>query len=381
MTTTAPGTPAGAEQGTTPGTTPGTPPGAPQGEPEGVDVLEPSRASGRPEDADATERAFVPLVEGAPDVAVDAAERRMLVVGEALVDVVHARDGAVTEHVGGSPANVALGLGRLGRGVDLLTWLGRDDRGSRIATHLAASGAALVPGSDGAERTSIATAYLADDGAATYVFDLTWRIPETWASPPGPPIAVHTGSIGAVLEPGAADVARILAAHRASATITYDPNLRPSLMPPPERTRPVVEQVVAMADVVKVSDEDLAWLAPGDPMALAREWATAGPALVVVTRGGEGAFAWTARGVHVSVPSRPVRVADTVGAGDSFMAGLIDGLWGAGLLGPDARAALRAVDEATLRSVLERCAVIAAITVGRPGADPPTAAEVAAFGV
>lgn len=354
-------------------------PGTPPGDPEGVDVLEPSQAPGRPEDADATERAFAPATEHSPDAAVDAAERRILVIGEALVDVVHARDGAVTEHVGGSPANVALGLGRLGRGADLLTWLGRDDRGRRIAEHLAASGAALVPGSDGAERTSVATAHLAADGGATYEFDLTWCIPETWASPPAAPIAVHTGSIAAVLEPGAADVARILAAHRASATITYDPNLRPSLMPPPDRTRAVVEQVVAMADVVKVSDEDLAWLAPGDPMGLARTWATAGPALVVVTRGGEGAVAWTAAGVHVEVASAPVVVADTVGAGDSFMAGLIDGLWGAGLLGPDARAALRAVDEATLRGVLERCAVIAAITVSRPGANPPTAAEVSAY--
>ncbi len=349
-------------------------------DPEGTDVLDPSQAPGRPEDADVVERMYAPLTKDAPHTPVDAAERRVLVIGEALVDVVHARDGAVTEHVGGSPANVALGLGRLGRGVDLLTWLGPDARGRRIAEHLAASGAALVPGSDGAERTSVATAHLADDGGATYEFDLTWRIPETWASPPGPPIAVHTGSIAAVLEPGAGDVARILAAHRTSATLTYDPNLRPSLMPPPERTRQVVERVVAMADVVKVSDEDLAWLAPDDPLGLAQEWATAGPALVVVTRGGAGAAAWTGAGVHVDVAAPPVTVADTVGAGDSFMAGLIDGLWGAGLLGPDARSALRAVDTVTLRSVLERCAVIAAITVGRPGADPPTAAEVAAYG-
>lgn len=347
---------------------------------EGTGVLAPSQAPGRPEDADALERVYDPLTDQTPVAPVDAVERRVLVIGEALIDVVHTRDGAVAEHVGGSPANVALGLGRLGRGVDLLTWLGRDDRGRRITEHLADSGAALVPGSDGAERTSVATAHLADDGGATYAFDLSWRIPETWASPPGPPIAVHTGSIAAVLEPGAADVARILAAHRESATLTYDPNLRPSLMPPPERTRAVVEHVVAMADVVKVSDEDLAWLAPGDPMGLAREWASAGPGLVVVTRGGDGAVAWTAAGVHVEVPAPAVTVSDTVGAGDSFMAGLVDGLWGAGLLGPDARAALRAIDETTLRAVLERCAVIAAITVGRPGADPPTAAEVATYG-
>lgn len=348
-------------------------------EPDSTGLLPPSQAAARPEDAAAVERGYAPLTEGSPDATVSAAERRVLVIGEALVDVVHARDGSVAEHVGGSPANVALGLGRLGRRADLLTWVGRDDRGRRIAEHLAASGATVVAGSDGADRTSVAVAHLANDGGATYEFDLTWRIPETWASPPTAPIAVHTGSIAAVLEPGAADVARILAAHRTSATLTYDPNLRPSLMPSPDATRPVVERIVAMADVVKVSDEDLAWLSPGDPMGLAEEWAAAGPALVVVTRGGDGALAWTSAGVHVAVGSRRVEVADTVGAGDSFMAGLIDGLWGAGLLGPDARAALRAVDEVTLRAVLERCAAIAAITVSRPGANPPTAAELAEY--
>ena len=325
---------------------------------------------------DVLEQAFDPGTEHAREALADAAERRVLVIGEALIDVVHGRDGSVVEHVGGSPANVALGLGRLGRGVDLLTWIGRDARGRRIVEHLAASGAAVAPGSDGAKRTSVAVAHLAADGGATYEFDLAWQVPSSWTAPAGAPLAVHTGSIGAVLTPGSADVARILTAHRPSATITYDPNLRPSLMPPPEVTRPVVETLVALADVVKLSDEDLAWLAPEDPLGLAQTWASTGPALVVVTRGDEGALAWTARGERVEV--RPVRVpvADTVGAGDSFMAGLIDGLWTAGLLGHGARADLHAVDAGTVRALLERCARIAAITVSRPGADPPTAAEV-----
>lgn len=356
---------------------------------EGTEVLEttapatPTQAAGvmaaGPADAppDVRERSFDPVVEGAREAAADAAERRVLVIGEALIDVVHGRDGSVSEHVGGSPANVALGLGRLGRGVDLLTWIGRDARGRRIVEHLAASGAAVVPGSDGARRTSVAVAHLAADGGATYEFDVTWQVPTSWTAPAGAPLAVHTGSIGAVLEPGAADVARILAAHRGSATITYDPNLRPSLMPPPEETRPVVERIVAIADVVKLSDEDLAWLAPDDPLGLAEEWASTGPALVVVTRGAEGALAWTARGERLEVPPVRVAVADTVGAGDSFMAGLVDGLWSAGLLGPDARADLHAIGADTVRALLVRCARIAAITVSRPGADPPTASELA----
>src|SRR5450756_3092656 len=94
----------------------------------------------------------------------------------------------------------------------------------------------IVPGSDGASRTSVAAATLDADGVATYAFDLAWQIPERWTSPPAPPLVVHTGSIAAVLEPGGPDVANIVAAHRGSATITYDPNLRPSLMP---RAEPV----------------------------------------------------------------------------------------------------------------------------------------------
>lgn len=323
-----------------------------------------------------TEPTFDPGALETGAVAADAAERRALVIGEALIDVVHRADGDVSEHPGGSPANVAIGLGRLGRGVDLLTWFGKDAHGRMITSHLEASAVTVVPGSDSARRTSVATAHLGPDGGATYSFDLSWEVPAHWVSPAPAPLVVHTGSIAGVLEPGGPDVANILAAHRQSATITYDPNLRPSLMPPPSVTGPVVDELVALADVVKVSDEDIAWLLPGaDPIEVARTWAAAGPALVVVTRGGEGATAITARGLRVDVAAPSVTVADTVGAGDSFMGGLIDGLWSADLLGAHKRPALGRIDEATVRAVVERCARIAAITVSRPGADPPTAAE------
>ena len=322
------------------------------------------------------ETAFVPVERGEPGVASEPRDRRALVIGEALVDVVRRADGSTTEHPGGSPANVALGLGRLGRGVDLLTWIGKDDRGRAVADLLGASAVAIVPGSDSAARTSVAVATLSPEGAAVYDFDLSWEVPERWASPPAPPLVVHTGSIAAVLEPGGGDVARVLAAHRESATLTYDPNVRPSLMPPPEATRPIVERLVAMADVVKVSDEDLAWLVDEPPLVTARRWAGEGPALVVMTMGARGAVA-VSSGREIEVAAPPVVVADTVGAGDSFMAGLIDGLWTAGLLGADRRAALRRTPEATVREIVARCARIAAITVSRPGADPPTRAELA----
>lgn len=322
--------------------------------------------------------AFEAATEESPQpVAIDPEERRALVVGESLIDVVRSADG-VTEHAGGSPANVALGLARLGRGVDLLTWFGRDGFGELLTKHLTASGVEIVPGSDQALRTSVAAATLDDRGGATYDFDLTWHVPDRWTSPPAPPLVVHTGSIAAVLEPGGPDVARILAAHRESATITYDPNVRPSLMPPAEETLPIVETLVRLADVVKVSDEDLDWLRPDtDTDTAAQEWAAMGPGLVVVTRGGTGATAFSSDGTRVDVAAPRVTVADTVGAGDSFMGGLIDGLWSARLLGADRREAVGSCDDTTLRTILERCVRIAAITVSRPGANPPTAAELA----
>jgi fructokinase len=320
-------------------------------------------------DDEATE----PITQAAP---VDASERRALVIGEALIDVVRSGSETLGRHPGGSPMNVAIGLARLGRGVDLLSWFGDDADGAEITAHLAASGVAVVPGSASAAHTSVATATLDADGAASYDFDLSWEVPTTWASPTAAPLLVHTGSIAAVLEPGGRDVARILEAHRPTATITYDPNMRPSLMAPPAQTRPLVDHLVGLSDVVKVSDEDLAWLEPGsDPTEVARRWVGLGPAAVIVTRGGDGAVAVTSSGLTVTVATPRVTVADTVGAGDSFMGGLIDGLWSAGLLGGERRDALHTADAGVWTQVLERCARIAAVTVSRPGANPPTSAE------
>jgi fructokinase len=301
---------------------------------------------------------------------------RALVVGEALVDVVLRRGEEPAEHPGGSPANVAIGLGRLGRRVDLLTWLADDAYGDLVREHLAASDVHVLTGDRAPERTSVARAHLDDGGAATYEFDLTWDLPGTWDEGDDAPAVVHTGSIATVLTPGGEAVARLLAERRSTSTLTYDPNLRPALMGDADATLPVVERLVELADVVKVSDEDLAWLHPGvAPVEIARDWLSRGPALVVVTLGGEGALAVTAAGDEIALTAPPVTVADTVGAGDSFMAGLIDGLWSAGLLGAEARERLHAVDRATVERVLVRCAAIAAITVSRAGANPPTSAE------
>lgn len=301
-------------------------------------------------------------------------EAMALVIGEALIDVVHRADGSINEHPGGSPANVALTLGRLQRPAELLTWIGSDVYGDLIRKWLTGSHVPLVPGSDGAASTSIATASLGADGAATYTFDLDWNLPKNVVVPDGT-VVVHTGSIAAVLEPGASAVHTLVESARHRATITYDPNVRPSLMGTPAQARPTIEALVRAADVVKVSDEDLLWLYPGaDLSVIATTWQRSGPAVVVVTYGGQGAVAYTA-GSRLEVKAPAVTVADTVGAGDSFMGALIDGLWNADLLGAAKRQALAAIDADVLQGVLERCVKVAAITVSRPGANPPRLAE------
>ncbi|MFI8525743.1 carbohydrate kinase [Promicromonospora sukumoe] len=299
----------------------------------------------------------------------------VLAVGEALVDGVHRPDGTSAEHPGGSVANVALTLGRLGREVRLATWLGADARGDLVRGWLAESQVVPVEGSNGAERTSTAVATLDESGSATYEFDLTWQVPPATAACEET-LAVHAGSIAAILEPGATQVRQVLDAARATSTTTYDPNARPAIMGAPNDVRPRVEALVELSDVVKVSDEDLAWLYPGtDPVAVARDWQRGTPALVVVTFGGKGAVAVSDAGEVEAVAPR-VEVVDTVGAGDSFMGALIDGLWEHDLLGAARRDALNAVDADTVRQLLERCVAVAAITVSRAGANPPRRQEV-----
>ncbi|WP_127842763.1 carbohydrate kinase family protein [Actinomyces wuliandei] len=302
-----------------------------------------------------------------------------LSIGEALVDVVIHPGQKPVDIPGGSPANVALGLARLGRDTELTCWIGTDERGQAVRSHLEAAGVRLSAGADGAARTSTAQATIGEDRAATYVFDLDWNPPYP-ARPEGaePPVLVHTGSIAAVLEPGRSTVEQVLRDYRATSTIAYDPNARPQLMGSPEHARAIVERIVALADLVKCSDEDIAWFygPDADTEEVLRRWLGLGAAVVVVTRGKKGALALTGSGLRVEVPADPdVVVADTVGAGDSFMGGLEDALWSEDLVGADRREALRAVDAAALERIVRHAARIADITVARPGANPPTRAE------
>jgi fructokinase len=302
-----------------------------------------------------------------------------VIVGEALVDLVGQRGSrTLVAHPGGSPANVALGLARLGNRVTLMTRLGRDALGDMVAGHLESSGVRVEGGSGEGTSTSLAIATLAA-GIATYDFRIEWDIGDLEPLPIETR-CLHTGSLATVLAPGRASVEDLMRREhqRGRVTISYDPNIRPALLGTPERARPGIEDLVALCDVVKVSDEDLLWLYPDrQDEDVARDWLGRGPALVVVTRGGRGVYAATA-GLEVRRPATPIDLVDTVGAGDSFTSGLLDGLHRADLVGGSRRDAMAAIDEATLVSVVDAAAFVAAITCSRPGADPPTRAEVAA---
>jgi fructokinase len=303
---------------------------------------------------------------------------RTLVIGESLIDIVHRPDGSTREHVGGSPANVAVGLSRLGHDVTLATKIGPDERGTRIAAHLGEEGVALSEGSIGERPTSVATSRLDESGAAAYTFDLTWQLNED--QPLEGMAHVHTGSIAATLEPGASAVLSSLQKARPSATISYDPNARPSLMGDPHEVRAKIEQLIGLSDVVKASDEDIAWLYDRAPLPdILRLWGLLGPALVVVTRGEEGAvIGLTTTGELTSVEAPIVEVLDTVGAGDAFMSGLLSGLLQASLLGGiKARERLRSASLADVRPAVDRALACAAITVSRAGAAPPYLADLA----
>lgn len=298
---------------------------------------------------------------------------RFLTVGEALTDIVVAADGSTNEFPGGSPLNVAVALGRLGHDSTLLTQIGDDERGAAIRRHLEESRVALTAGSIGERRTSTAKATLDEHGAATYDFDLEWA-PSAEGAPEGVD-AIHTSSIAAVLTPGADTVLQIIDAHRDTAIVSYDPNARPTLMGDPAAARTRVEQVIARADIVKSSDEDVTWMYGTDDVEdVVASWREKGPAITVLTRGGEGAIGFSGGG-RVQVSPVTVTVADTVGAGDTFSAGILDALADKNLVGAEHRAELRAMPADDLAGVLRRAAKLAAITVSRSGANPPWAHE------
>lgn len=321
-----------------------------------------------------TDPTEVPSRDGVPtEMGVPTSSDGVVVAGESLVDVVHPVAGDPWEVVGGSPMNVAVGLARLGVPTTLLTEVGDDARGARVVDHVRRSGVVLPDASVGAgRRTNTATAYLDRHSSATYDFDLEWTLPQ---QPLPRCSALHVGSLATTLGPGRQTVLDLVRqATRRGVMVSYDPNVRPSIAPDLERAWRELRELAGLSTVVKVSEEDLRTLQPGrDPHEVAAGLLEGYTRLVVVTHGGQGAWGCT-REWRVRVTAPPVRVADTVGAGDAFTAGMLAHWYAVGMGGA-------LLDDPRTGEGLLRAGVrVAGLTCARPGADPPWQADLASTG-
>ncbi|MBL6946462.1 MAG: carbohydrate kinase [Rhodospirillales bacterium] len=304
----------------------------------------------------------------------------ILCCGEALIDFLpvktEAGDIAFQPFNGGSVYNVAIALGRLGIDVGFFGGVSEDLFGRSLAEGLKASKVDLSFAVR-SDRSSTLAFVKFNEGDAEYAFVDDGSAGRMLAESDIPDFpesvnALHFGSISLIPDPGGATFETMAVRNAKTRLISFDPNIRPGLIDDRAAYLRRFETLVGCADILKLSDADLNWLAPeADPRALAREWIGRGVGLVIVTRGNEGAIAYTAGEVVASKPLQ-VRVADTIGAGDTFMAGMLAHLENAGILTPDSVAGM---DRNSVMAALDFATRAAAITVSRPGADPPWADE------
>lgn len=290
----------------------------------------------------------------------------ILVIGEALIDIVSSVGSPDRYAPGGAPANVALGLGRLGADVELLTDVGDDFHGGFLLAHLRESNVRVHARPTGS--TSTARALLSADGSAEYEFSLRW-VPDASLVDNGSWAAIHVGSIAAFLTPGATAVDSLLQRGRdSSALLSFDPNIRPSIIGDHDQALARFESLASRVDVVKLSDVDADWLYPGQSAdAQMDQILRLGAQVVALTFGSEGSILSTTS-ARVRIPAGAVEVRDTIGAGDCFMSSLVHDL-------QDASTRLADMNEDSLRRLGEEASRRAAFTVARAGADLPWACE------
>lgn len=294
------------------------------------------------------------------------------VAGEALIDLIPQGDTRVAI-VGGGPANTAKALARLGFDSYFIDGISTDDYGKAIRAELLADGVHLDYTLKSKLPTCTATVTLAADGGASYEFLIdgtaTFEFDEKWLpDPTNPPAVTHVGTLATIVEPGATKLFDWM--KKIKAPLVFDPNIRPSVISDRAQYRSVVDKWATISSVIKVSEEDLHWLYPGTSMHdVANNWLAQGAALVIVTLGSEGLAGFTRAG-EVRVPGVRVEVSDTVGAGDTVGAIIVEGIIEHGLAH---------LTGDVLRQVLTRAAKAASITVSRPGANPPTKEELVGY--
>jgi fructokinase len=290
------------------------------------------------------------------------------VCGEVLIDLIPDASGERTPHVGGGPANTAKALARLGHDVQFIDGISSDKYGQMSEKELLDDEVKLDLALKSDKPTCLAIITLNENGGASYQFEIdgtaTFDFSAEWLPDPSrfKPQVLHIGTLVTVIQPGA-DVLFDWALQVAEfAPIVFDPNVRSVVLNDHEKYVEAVERWVSISSVVKVSDDDMAWLYPDqNNEAVAKRWIDAGAALVVVTCGASGLVGFTADG-SVEVPGVKVEVADTVGAGDTVGAIIVEAMIEKGILN---------LTGDLLKSVLHRAAVAAGITCSRKGAQPP----------
>ncbi|GCD46631.1 carbohydrate kinase family protein [Streptomyces paromomycinus] len=309
----------------------------------------------------------------------------IVVAGEALIDLVPSSqspsgDGplpALLPRRGGGPYNTALALGRLGSPAAFCSRVSTDTFGEELLRGLRTDGVDTSLVQRGTEPTTLAVADISPDGSAGYGFyadgtaDRLFTLP---AELPDAARAVSFGTCSLVLEPGASAYEALLRRSAEQGIFTaLDPNIRAGLIADADAYRARFRAWLPHVTLLKLSEEDAEWLAGTEGVAAAvKDWLAAGPAAVVLTRGGHGLAVLTPGGAEIAVPGEQVEVADTIGAGDTVNAALLHRLDAHGALSPDALAAL---SPDAWRDILGFAARAAAVTCSRPGAQPPYATE------
>jgi fructokinase len=299
----------------------------------------------------------------------------ILVCGETLIDLVHV-DGDVWRALpGGSPANTAVALARLSTSTAMLARISSDAFGTRLRERLIGDGVDVRYVVTAAEQSSLAVVDLDERGSARYSFYLRETADWQWVTSDLPVAfdpsvtALHAGSMALLMPPGSVVLEAMLEREREHRVVSIDPNVRASICPDPRVYREIVERWLRLAHIVKASVDDINWLYPERSYAdVLADWSTRGPSLVVFTRSADGALARLASGLQVGVGGIDVEVVDTIGAGDTFTAGLLHALDEGGLLNISAVGHLTAeqVEEALRFAVL-----VSAVACTRAGSDPP----------
>lgn len=296
--------------------------------------------------------------------------------GEALIDMLPrttaANEAAFAPYSGGAVFNTAVALGRLGMPVEFFSGLSTDMFGRQLRATLTESNVGTHYAHLSPRPTTLAFVQLTG-GHATYLFYDEGTAGRMLSEADLPDLgddvdAMLFGAISLIPEPCGSTYEALMRREHERRVIMLDPNIRPDFIPDRGAHRARMERMMGMADIVKLSDEDLAWFGGADgPQDVIAQWLGRRPKLIVLTKGSKGATAYS-RDVTVSVTPPAVAVVDTVGAGDTFNAGLLASLHGQGAL---TKAAVAGLDEAAIRSALELAAKAAAVTVSRAGANPP----------